>query len=229
MAITLAELREQSRQRADQESSEFVTDSELNNYINNSIAELHDIMIQAYGSEYFLAAPFEFKTVNQQQYYDLPDDFYKLRGVDLRLNAQNWFTIKRFNFNERNRFDQFGVWDVFGFSSVRYRLMGSQIVFTPVPDNETDVRIWYVPVSTKLVNDTDELNDYNAWAEYVIVDAAIKMMQKEESDVTVLMQQKMDLKRRIEEVANNRDIANPNAVKDIYAENVDYYYWRTRG
>ena len=62
----------------------------------------------------------------------------------------------------------------------------------------------------------------------MIVDAAIKMLNKEESDVTVLQQHKAELKRRIEEVANNRDANNPQSVSDIYAENVDYYYWRTR-
>jgi len=227
MAITLAELREQSRQRADQENSEFVTDSELNSYINNSIAELQDILIQAYGSDYYLEE-FNFTTVNGQAAYDLPDNFYKLLGVDARLNGQNYFTLKKFTFNERNRFDDFGVWDVFGFSSVRYRVMGSQIRFNPIPDNTTDIRIWYIPVATKLVDDTDELNDFNAFSEYVITDAAIKMMVKEESDPSALIAQKAALKRRIEEVANNRDASNPESVKDIYAENVDYFYWRTR-
>lgn len=227
MAITLLELRTQARQRADQENSNFVTDAELNSYINNSIAELHDILIQAYDSDYYLSET-NFTTVNGQAAYDLPDDFYKLVGVDARLNGQNYFTLKKFTFNERNRFDDFGVWDVFGFSSVRYRVMGSQIRFNPIPDNQTDIRVWYIPVATELVADTDELKDLNAYSEYVIVDAAIKMMVKEESDATILLAQKADLKRRIEEAANNRDASNSETVKDIYAENVDYFYWRTR-
>lgn len=227
MAISLSELRDQARQRADQENSTFVTDSELNSYINNSIAELHDILIQAYDSDYFLSE-YTFTTVANTSAYALPADFYKVVGVDLRLNAQNYFTIKKFTFNERNRFDDFGVWDVFGFSSVRYRIMGSNIRFNPTPDNATQARLWYIPVATKLVLDTDQLTDLNAYSEYVIVDAAIKMMAKEESDPSVLLQQKADLKRRIEEAANNRDAANAEAVKDIYAENVDYFYWRTR-
>lgn len=227
MSITLLELRDQARQRADQENSEFVTDSELTSYINNSIAELHDLLIQAYDSDYYLSE-YTFTTVADQAAYDLPADFYKVRGVDLKLNGQNWFTIKKFTFNERNRFDDFGVWDVFGFSSVRYRVMGSKIRFNPTPDNITNVRLWYIPVATKLVADTDTLDDLNAYSEYIIVDAAIKMMVKEESDPSALMAQKQALKRRIEEAANNRDAGNAESVKDIYAENVDYYYWRTR-
>ena len=228
MAVTLAELRQQVRERTEQESSDFITDSELNSYINNSIAELHDIMIQAYGSEYFLSPAYEFSTVSNQQSYSLPTDLYKLRGVDVKLSTQEWNNVEKFNFNERNKIDYFGAWSSLGFTNVRYRMMGVNILFSPIPDNATNVRLWYVPVSTKLEADDDELVDYNAWSEYVVVDAAIKIFQKEESDPSVFMQQKVDLKRRIEEVANNRDISNSESVSDVYADNDDDY-WRFRG
>jgi hypothetical protein len=228
MAITLAELRTQARQRADQEDSNFVSDSELTSYINNSIAELHDILIQAYSSDYYLSE-YDFNTVAGQAAYDLPADFYKVLGVDVKLNNSDFFTIKRFNFNERNKFDDFGVWSVLGITAVRYRVMGSQLRFTPIPDDATAVKLWYIPLAEKLVADADELSDLNAYSEYVIVDAAIKMMAKEESDPTILIQQKAALKRRIEEAANNRDAANPDSVRDIYGENSDYFFGRTRG
>ena len=51
MTITLAELKAQARERADMEGSCFVSDSQLTTFINNSIAELHDILIQAYDGD----------------------------------------------------------------------------------------------------------------------------------------------------------------------------------
>lgn len=226
MAITLLELRTQARQRADQEDSTFVTDSELTSYVNSSIAELHDILVQAYGSDYFLAET-SFTTVADQNSYSLPADFYKVRGVDIRLNGSDWFTIRKFKFNERNKYSDFGAWTLLGVSAARYRVMGSNIRFTPSPDGAYEVKLWYVPVATKLVADTDELSDYNAYSEYVIVDAAIKMMLKEESDASSLYQIKRDLKKRIEEAANNRDASEPESVTDIYAQNADYFFNRT--
>jgi len=222
MAITLSELRTQARQRADQEDSTFVSDSELNSYINNSIAELHDMLIQAYGSDYYLSEH-DFTTTTGTAAYALPADFYKVLGVDVKLNGTDFFTIKKFNFNERNKYDDFGVWSVLGITAVRYRVMGSNIRFTPTPDANADVKLWYVPIATKLVADDDELADFNAYSEYVIVDAAIKMLVKEESDASALYQQKKDLKRRIEEAANNRDASDPESVTDIYGENSDYF------
>lgn len=232
MAITLAELKQAARERADMTESEFVTDSELLFYINSSIAELHDIMIQSYGHDYYVKDA-TFTTVGQQQDYEISTvisdgDFYKLRGIDAQLNGDDWFTLKPFNFNERNRFQNFGVWDYLGITNVRYRMIGDKLRFSPTPDSSIQIRIWYIPLATKLSDDADTLDDLNQFAEYVIVDAAIKMLNKEESDVSVLMAQKQALKRRIEEVANNRDAGDPESIQDVYIENDDFFYGRTR-
>lgn len=230
MSITLSELRTQSRQRADMENSEFVTDSELNSYINSSIAELHDILIQSYGADYRVKSV-EFTTTSSDSYelssIITDNDFYKLNGVDAKLNGSIWTTLFPFNFNERNKHQTTGLYSYLGVTSLRYRVVGSKIYLSPTPDNATAMRVWYTPVATKLTIDADTLDDLNQYAEYVIVDAAIKMMQKEESDVSVLLAQKAGLKRRIEEVANNRDVGNGDSISDVYAGNEEFLYGRT--
>ncbi len=230
--LALSTIRQRCRERSDMEASQFITDDELNFYINQSIAELHDMLVQAYGSDYYVKNV-TFQTVGQQEAYDLStiitdDDFYKLRALDARLNGDDWFTLQRFNFNERNRFQHFGVWDYLGITNVRYRIVGNELRFVPIPDSTVDVRVWYVPRAATLVADTDTYNDFNGWIEYVIVDCAIKMLNKEESDVSVLLAEKQLLKRRIEEVANNRDASQPESIEDIYIENDDFFYGRTR-
>lgn len=226
MAISLADLRIRARQRADMVNSEFVEDNELNGFINSSIAELHDILIQAYDSDYYIQT-YEFSTVTSQQEYDLPADFYKLKGVDARINTSDWISLRTFNFNERNRFEKFGVWDVYGLPLVRYRLVGSKLHFTPIPEQATPIRLWYVPVATQLVNDTDELVDLNQYSEYVIVDAARKMLMKEESDVTEITNEKAALLARITSAAQNRDVGQSESVSDVYAEDDPEYFWRS--
>jgi len=231
MAITLEELKTQSRQRADMENSNFITDTELTSYINKSVSELHDILIQAYDGDYYVKST-TFLTSNNTESYSLSsvitdNDFYKLRGVDAKLNSQDWDTLKPFAFNERNKRQNMGAWNYLGLSNVRYRLVGSNIAFTPTPDSAIEIRIWYIPVATELVLNTDELEDLNNFSEYVIVDTAIKMMQKEESDTTILMAQKAALKRRIEEAANNRDAGSGESISDVYNESNDYRYGRS--
>lgn len=230
-SITLAQLKIESRERADMKNSTFVEDSELTNYINNSISELHDILIQAYDGDYYVNE-ITFLTTSKQESYELStiipaDDFYKLRGVDAKLNNSEWFTLQPFMFNERNRRQNFGAWSYLGVSNVRYRLVGSTIRFTPVPDDSIECRIWYIPSAINLANDTDTLKELNNFSEYIIVDTAIKMLNKEESDTSVLMTQKALLKRRIEEAANNRDAGMGDSVSDVYNENNEYFFGRT--
>ena len=224
MTVTLSQLRTQSRQRADMENSEFVTDSELNTYINSSIAELHDLLIAAYDSDYSVSTV-SFNTASGTSSYALPNgtnysaaaELYKLRGVDIRRNNDDWLTLETFNFNERNRTGEGGIY-------MRYRMVGANLVLSPDPDGTYEVKLWYIPVATKLTLDADTLRDLNQYSEYVVVDAAIKMLQKEESDVSVLMAQKAALSQRITDMAQNRDAGRPESVSDIYAEN-DYYFW----
>jgi hypothetical protein len=224
--ITLEELRLQVRQRADMEKSKFVKDSEVTTYINNSIAELHDILSEAYGSEYFVESTDATALVADQADYDLPEDFYELKGVDIQLDGQEWITITPFNFNERNRNQNsaFAGWNQSGAVNVRYRLIGNTIRFSPAPNVAANYRLWYVPLAERLVDDDDTLNDFNAYSEYVVVDAAIKCMQKEESDVSVLMAQKAALEKRIRDKAANRDAAHAESISDIYAADDDYYW-----
>lgn len=224
--VTLLQLRTQAKQRADMERSNFVATTEWDSYINASLAELHDIMIAAYGEDYYVSSS-SFATVQAQASYNLPSDFYKLRGVDVQINGvspEDYCTIQKFNFNERNRFNINGFWNYAGMPFIRYRLLGSQISFSPVPDRATNVRLWYHPMVVKLVADTDNFNDINGWSEYVIVDAAIKALNKEESDVSILLAQKEALRQRIISMSQNRDAGTPESVSDIHAENDDYYY-----
>ncbi len=227
MSVTLSELMQHSRSRADMENSSFVDDTELISYINHSIAELHDILVQTYGADYNVKNV-TFNLTNAVDTYAISSlvtagDFYKLYGLDAKINFSDWTTLSPFNFNERNRFQHFNVSTYLGITNFRYRLNGGNIIFAPIPDSAMPVRLWYIPVAPRLTNLTDTLDDLNEYDEYIIVDVAIKMLQKEESDVSVLMAQKAALKLRIEQAAQNRDAGKSETISDIYAE--DYRWW----
>lgn len=220
MTTTLLQLKTQARQRADMENSEFVSGTELASYINSSIAELHDLLVATYGPDYFVEQ-FAFATVAAQEAYTLPSNFYKLKGVDALLSGTQYASLRPFNFNERNKNIDLS-WNGSNGPSIRYRLLGNTLRFMPAPEGSYQIKLWYIPLPTPLVLDADIYNDINSYAEYVVVDAAIKMLQKEESDVQVLMAQKMDLRKRIENMAQNRDADQPESISDIDADN-DWY------
>lgn len=229
--MTLGQLRLQSQQRADRVNSNFVTLPEWNTYINQSRFELYDLLVTTY-EDYFVAPAYTLITSGTQTQYPLPDGltvidavthqvvpaFYKLMGVDLGLDANSnaWVTLKKFEFISRNRavFPQVTS-NYLGVFNLRYRLVGNNLYFVPTPSGSQYIRVWYIPRLSQLLKDTDIADGVSGWTEYIIVDAAIKALQKEESDVTVLAMQKMALIKRIEETAMNRDAGQPDSISDL--------------
>ena len=51
--VTLTELRTLTRQRADMENSQFVDDTELTRYLNNSWGELYNLIGENFNEDYF--------------------------------------------------------------------------------------------------------------------------------------------------------------------------------
>lgn len=221
---SLGQLRLMSQQRADRVNSQFVTTSEWNSYINQSYFELYDLLVDAY-EDYFIAPALTFSTDGTSDQYALPTGsnydgaapFYKLMGVDCGLDTSNnaFVTLKKFNFIARNRYVYPQITNtILGTFNMQYRLLGDSIEFIPTPSTGQIIRLWYIPRMTELLADTDICDGVSGWTEYIIVDAAIKALQKEESDVTALMVQKKALQSRIEAASMNRDAGQPDTISD---------------
>lgn len=214
--VTLAEIKQRAREEADMENSGFIKDSELLSYINASAQNLYDHLIMKFGADYFVNDdPYLFTTDSENTPVDLPDDFYKCVGVDVKISNTEFVTMKPFMFAERNKYNNSLINGYNGFTHARYRIMGNKIRFMPRSQGGFQVQVWYIPAFEKLVSDTDTFDGINGYEEYVIVDAAIKMLSKEESDPSVLMARKAEILRHIQEIADNRDISMPQKVQDV--------------
>ncbi len=64
-------------------------------------------------------------------------------------------------------------------------------------------------------NDSTLLEGISGWEEYVVIDSAIKAQIKQEGDVAPLLQQKADMKARIEAMAEARDQGQAFHVSDV--------------
>lgn len=223
-AITLSSMIQSVRERCDMVNSQFVTDNELTGYINASIAELRGLLIQKYGDNYFAAPPVTFQTDGTSQRYDLPDDLFKLMGVDLNLSSSpdGYVTLRKAMFRDRNKWAVPNTQTFYGPINLRYDLVGNQVMFFPIPQGGQTVRLWYVPKIVYLVNPSDTIDGYNGWEEYVIVDTCIKTLLKEESTETAQMfgMQKASIVARIESEAENRDQGSPPTVIDTQRNSV---------
>lgn len=227
--ITASDLKLRTRQRADMENSEFVSDSELLFYINNSYAELYDILVSKFEDYYVKNPPYEFSITGSNYTATLPTDFYKLRGLDRSASGgSDWYTIHPFQFEQRNDNRSRFIYRAL-YPDARYRIYGNQLIIVPNDMASGNYRLWYVPKYTPLVLDSDTVDGVNGWEEYIVIDAAIKCLQKEESDVSTLMAQKQMLMQRIQNMATNRDAGAPERVTDTtlsYVFNDFFYYGR---
>lgn len=222
--MTLTQLIDAVRQRADMVNSQFCTDTELTSYINQSYFELYDLIVSRYGDNYYVQTPYIFTTDGVAFQYALPADFYKLLGLDLALaNSQDSFvTIHPFTFQDRNRYAVPNFQSFYGVTNLRYRLNGNNLWLTPVPAANQIMRMWYIPRLIPLAAPSDTADGISGWTEYIIVDAAMKALNKEESDVSVLVADKAGLIARIEAAAENRDAGAPPKVADVMYNDVQF-------
>lgn len=232
---SLGSIRLKAMQRADRVNSNFVTLTEWNSYINQSMFELYDLLVTTF-EDYFLAPPIQFVADGVTYQYPLPNGsntfldannpsvvvtprpFYKLMGCDLALNnATNaYVTINKFNFIDRNRFVYPNTAStLYGVFNMQYRVLGKNIEFIPTPTAGQSIRLWYIPRLVELLQDTDVTDiGISGWIEYVIVKAAYYALTKEESDTSSLVMQLQALNKRIEETAANRDAGQPDTISD---------------
>lgn len=219
--VTLASLRQQVRETADMVGSQFISDAELDRYIDMSHAELYDLLVGKF-EDYYTIGPI-LKTVTSGNTIPVPDDLYKLIAIDLAVSNQpdGWIPLRQFMMQERYKRSNLLRSSVMGLINLQYRLVGANIVLLPENQPNGTYRLFYVPKRTPCFTTagdpsaTGTIDGIQGWQQYIIIDAAIKCLRKEESDISALMVEKVALKDRIESMAANRDAGSPQRVQDV--------------
>ncbi len=286
--VSIQNLLDRTRLAADMAKSSFVKDTEAIDRINTAITELHDLMIAAYDADYYYTTQ-TVSMVADQPEYTLPDDFYKLAGVDVETNFLSGDYIPARRANEEQRTFLSNSYSVIP----KYFLRGRHIVITPPPPDSRKFKLHYHGISPRLVKtefadsavditeNTITLTDHglrlnetvrfttqsslptglslsttyfiivtdantiqlaasidgdaiditdagtgpdtilsmydgvNGWEEYAVLDAAIYMLDKEESSSTHLVRRKDALRARLEAMTENRNAAEPVMIRDV--------------
>jgi len=210
--FTESDLRSRARRRADMENSTFVTDAEIQDYLNSSIAELHDFMVKSY-EDYFVSeqvynVPLATGGVN------LPGDFYKALGVDYSSGGVT-STLRAFSFSERNIYNT-PVAVIDRLAQPMYKVEGSKLKLIPTNSQTGTITLYYVPLPTQFSGTVTEIETIiPGYEEYVVVATAIRMLMKEESDIGPLAAERQQLEARIIRALTPRDASGSFAIRDI--------------
>ncbi len=218
--VRQTDLVEKIRQRTNLEGAQaFLTDVEVADLINSALATWYDeVRGTTWGGQYY-RSKYEFDTVGQQQFYDLPDDFLALTSLDIELaNGMPVVSARAYQEEERNRFRQFPLlygWTVS--SPIWYQLQQDKLSFIPLPNGVFHIKLNYVPTAPKLVSPDDSFDSVNGWEEFVVLWAAIRALTKDgQLDVIPLLAGQLEQEReRIRAMAPRRDMQTAERVHMI--------------
>lgn len=197
--VTLQSIVDRARFHADMKSSAFVSDTEALNQLNEIYPELYDELVGAYENYYSSTATLNLTSGNNV--YDLPDDFYKIIGVDFQVNSDAYITLKPYMEAERN-----------------VTLTTNVTIPTGV------VRLRYVPAPVTFTSLTQEIDGVSGWDRLLSLLLAIDMLDAEESNSSALSAKYGRTLQRIRDLAAPRDAGMAARVTDVYRPNIQLVY-----
>lgn len=233
-SFTLAELRTRVRERADMESTNFISDAELDRFISASYTELHDLLVKADPSRYLREDSFTLTGTTTT--VAMPFDYYGTINVLVELDSGNYAPVHKIMPGEitnwpreatstsllsyYNSRPQFGYRFLNNFSDDDLNDPEDQNAYSDVlqifPRVSESTNFIHVYVRAPQIRDKDNgtIDGISGWEEYIVLDAAIKCLHKEETNAAHLERAKADMKARIEIMAENRTAAEAGHVAD---------------
>ena len=220
---TLLALRTAVRQRAFLESSTaVVTDSEINEYINQSWAEIHDELVITV-QDYALTKS-TISTIVGTDTYPLPADFYKFRTLIVTLGGFD-VEMREFRLEEIEVYQYQGGW--FVDTPIAYHRAGENVLFKPTPTTAGQiVTVWYISAAPRMVSDSDTIDGQNGWEEFAVLDAACKCLDKLDRDCSRLERQRELLRARIVKMAASTNYSEPGRVIRRRSRYIPLRGWR---
>jgi hypothetical protein len=168
---------------------EFISNTELNTYINESLYKFYAIMSAKDPLRYLKQ---ETLTITSGTFeYDLPSDFFKLSGIAVERDGYDgYYVIDSFKWNERYNLDYTSTRE-----GTKYIIKGStgdttrdgyyQVQLLPVPTFSGPMVIDYIPAIQDLDSDNDTFDTISGVGfNWVCADVAIKCATKEQTDTT---------------------------------------------
>jgi hypothetical protein len=226
--VTLQQLDDRVRERADQVYASTITTTEIYTYINDAKRYTDDLIVRCYGEDYRATSVTFTATVGAENHslsVLTSGTFYKL--LQLSATGSNGFQdCKPYGWRERNALRASGVvlqpGDVY-----RYKITGDNLSLLPIPTAATRMEIVWVPQTVAMSSTTDGYDDGNGWSHLVVLKAAYAIKDKLDEDASALAAEIAAEEARIIASAPNRDAGEPMTVADVQTLDIRYDWpWR---
>lgn len=234
MAYTRAQFRDIIRQRLGWSATDtFVTDAELNNYINDSLAELHSLLATIFRPGQWGASTATVTVTAGLNIVVLTSvtQFARLLRVDMTYGGYQYplqpgdpvVDIQSVVSTSWTPWNVQYYLRIDGTSSSTMALLFNR----PTTVNQ-DISVTYLLAAPVFAADGD--TSWMGFDEYVILDVMIKCRRKEEDDASDIERQKDVFAQRIRMQAEPLDMGRAATVQDARAadevRNLDAQWWR---
>lgn len=178
--MTLEEIRDAARAKADEETTGYIDTPELTQYVNQGYFFVFSKICQRF-QDYFIAPEASFFTVEGQQAYDLPQGLIKLVRVERRQQGStsdnDWIVLRRTNISNDRLNDRYPVREEY-WPRMGYFVAGNKLYLRPVPSQVYELRLWAVVKPADLALDDDEPVIPQIYHPLIAEYAAMQMLQK---------------------------------------------------
>jgi hypothetical protein len=225
---TLLEIRDKVRQRADiQRETARYPDVELDKYINDSYKKLYGILVR---NRLHRDEANQTITADGSATYDLPADHFATVGV-FKQEDEYYRRLKKFD----QRMRPHGATSAVTGEAGKYRIArvaGTKTIeLYPRPQDGVYIHS-YAPILADLSADTDTLESVLSWDEYVVIDASIKALRKENTDTRELKSDLMEVYSQIvadaaaEELSETYKVERTRTRRGDYIDSADFWWCR---
>ncbi len=199
---TLTDLLSIVRFRGDYRSSIRFPDANLTPELQASWAELYELIADT--QEGYWDVDLLMLTAVDVAFAALPSDTWRVRAVDW-MDGTNPIPLTQVGVDDRNRFSS-STGEPCG-----YRLTARGIDIYPTPNAVHTLRVTYTPIAPTLDVEIP-FTYYNAWEEFIIYGALIRLAANSERDVSA-WQKQLDYQRaRITKGASQRKAQEPEYI-----------------
>ena len=156
MSKTLTNLRAATRTYLDEATQADWTDVEVDREVNLAYMKVYSEIVNVY-EEYYSTKSITSSVANQQE-YDLPDDIYKIRRIEINYNVDNSNSIARkavpVTMDSVLRDLGNSALGITVYRNPAYYVRGNVIGFIPEPtkSGSSAITLWYIKTISELSN-----------------------------------------------------------------------------
>jgi hypothetical protein len=219
-------MRTDVRQLTGHENDTVVTDAELTRRINLSAAALYDMLVEVRGEHFYAerssvtatAATATTSVGGTSSSAGEGSSLHRLISLEVTLDG-NVVEIKPLpDRHARQAFNGAQSWS--GYTDGPYYALendsnGMAIRWYPTPSATHTVTMTWIPTAKELSADGDTWDGVNGWEDWIVHDVGVYVLQKTESDVSVLAGERAKVESRIRKLAKTRDHGSAARTRDV--------------